>query len=333
MVANVPDYVRPDLDRARDLEQLNRFAEAIEVYRGVIGRYPEIAVLHNGLGCAFANLGKRDQAAIEFREAIRLTALNRQQGLVTPRTYPQEPEQNLRAVLGKTLPGRVDSRYLMMLKLFLVPVYALVAAIVYTVYLRLSGKPWGDSYAYVQARQLWFLPIGALFSFEPSDFRLRNGMFLLDRGGFAFSDLIPLIKVWNHANRRYLNRLLWVGLLCGASVGYYLARARGWPGAAYYAFFWALSVESFMFVLGLQFCQRRQEDETTWKVRPVLKIMYWLFFALIADVPLRAVHHGAILPVTVPQVVEGSQATGPLDASHPRHDGKNGQEGSASRSE
>jgi hypothetical protein len=181
-------------------------------------------------------------------------------------------------------PGRMERGEYLKLRLFLVPVYGLVAAFAYTLYLKLGGTSWAEAYAYVYARQLWFLVPGALLSFEPSDLQTKSRV-VTDRP-FEFRDLLPLVKVWNHNNKSYVNQCLWIGLLCGGAVGYGVARAQGWPRPAYYAWFWSLSVGTYMLVLGLQFCQRGHEEEMSTYIQPALKITYWLFFALIVDFAL-----------------------------------------------
>lgn len=93
-----PDYIGPYNDRAQKFEKEGRYNEAIEVYREALARYPNIAGLHNNLGCCLANIEDYQQAENEFQQAIALTQANRQGGVVTPDSYPEEPMQNLQAV-------------------------------------------------------------------------------------------------------------------------------------------------------------------------------------------------------------------------------------------
>ncbi len=100
MEQNFPDYTKSYNDRAQEFEKKGKYDEAIAIYREALDRYPDLAGLHNNLGCCLANKYEYQQAAEEFEKAIALTPINRQEGIVTPDSYPEEPMQNLRAVQG-----------------------------------------------------------------------------------------------------------------------------------------------------------------------------------------------------------------------------------------
>ncbi len=101
MKVNVPDYVKKYNDRASELMDQDQYAEAIIIYRQALDEYPDIAVLHNNLGCCLANQERYEEAAEEFQRAIDLTPVNRRAGVVTPQSYPEEPKQNLLAVQSR----------------------------------------------------------------------------------------------------------------------------------------------------------------------------------------------------------------------------------------
>lgn len=98
MRTNVPNEVVPYTDRISELEREGRYDEAVEVCRVALERFPDIAVLHNNLGCQLGNLELYEDAAAAFRRAVELTAHNRAARIVTPSSYPGEPEKNLRAI-------------------------------------------------------------------------------------------------------------------------------------------------------------------------------------------------------------------------------------------
>lgn len=97
MRQNVPSNIQEYVDRAKHFESMDKDDKAIDVLRQALVQYPDIAVLHNNLGCALANQGKYEEAKEEFLLAITLTGANRNAGIITPECYPQEPEHNLRA--------------------------------------------------------------------------------------------------------------------------------------------------------------------------------------------------------------------------------------------
>jgi hypothetical protein len=97
MRSNVPDYVKEYVARAEQFEREDRYDEAIAVYRQALALYPNIAVLHNNLGCHLVNQEKYEEAKREFQKALALTPVNRQAGIVIPDSYPEEPRRNLRA--------------------------------------------------------------------------------------------------------------------------------------------------------------------------------------------------------------------------------------------
>lgn len=49
-----------------------RYADAIELFEASLKLEPGDAVTHKNLGLALAQLGRRDEATIRFREALRL---------------------------------------------------------------------------------------------------------------------------------------------------------------------------------------------------------------------------------------------------------------------
>jgi tetratricopeptide (TPR) repeat protein len=115
MEQNFPDSIAPFNKSAQDFEKKGKYDEAIAIYRKALAQYPDLAGLHNNLGCCLANKYEYKQAAEEFQKAIDLTPINRQNGIVTPDSYPEEPIQNLRAVqeldkgyLRTTSPARVQ---------------------------------------------------------------------------------------------------------------------------------------------------------------------------------------------------------------------------------
>jgi tetratricopeptide (TPR) repeat protein len=95
---NVPPELKPFVDRVRQLGDENRYDEAVAAAREAVSRFPDLAVVHNNLGCSLANLELYDEAAGAFERAVALTTKNREAGIVTPPSYPQEPARNLRAV-------------------------------------------------------------------------------------------------------------------------------------------------------------------------------------------------------------------------------------------
>jgi len=84
MSSNVPDYVKDYVDRGKKLDDAGRYDEAIEVYGQALVNYPNIAVLHNNLGCSLANKGMYEEAARAFMQAVTLTPLNRQANIAVP---------------------------------------------------------------------------------------------------------------------------------------------------------------------------------------------------------------------------------------------------------
>lgn len=110
-----PDYIKPYNDRAQKFEKEGKYDEAIVVYREALARYPNIAGLHNNLGCCLANKEDYKQAENEFHQAIALTPVNRQEGIIISDSYPAEPIQNLRAAQARNkgflrapLPARTE---------------------------------------------------------------------------------------------------------------------------------------------------------------------------------------------------------------------------------
>jgi tetratricopeptide (TPR) repeat protein len=95
MRPNVPDAVKPYIDRAQAFEKNDEYDEAIKLYREALARFPDDPVLHNNLGCALANLKRYDDAKHHFEKAIALTEHSRQQNLLVPRGYPEIPKENL----------------------------------------------------------------------------------------------------------------------------------------------------------------------------------------------------------------------------------------------
>jgi len=95
---NVPSYIQEYVDHAKKFEDKEQYDKAADIFRQALTQHPNIAVLHNNLGCALANQGKYEEAREEFLQAIILTITNHHDGIVIPESYPQEPEQNLRAV-------------------------------------------------------------------------------------------------------------------------------------------------------------------------------------------------------------------------------------------
>ncbi len=98
MRPNVPDDVKPYVDRAQAFEKNDEYDEAIKIYQEAISIFPDSPVVHNNLGCALANLERYDDAQHHFERAIVLTKRNRQQNLIVPSSYPEIPEKNLRSL-------------------------------------------------------------------------------------------------------------------------------------------------------------------------------------------------------------------------------------------
>lgn len=170
MSSNVPDFIKPYVDRGKALDDSGQHDEAIAVYREALAKHPEMAVLHNNLGCALANKERYAEAATEFMQAIKLTPLNRQSGITVPKTYPAEPEQNLRAVQditkGSMLPSApARSGANPFLEVFiLAPIFALMGALLTVGYLFFNGSTLAEAYKFSYARQFWFLLSGTVLA-------------------------------------------------------------------------------------------------------------------------------------------------------------------------
>ena len=96
MKHNVPDKIKPYVDRATLLEKAEKYERAEKEYREALEISPKNPVLHNNLGCCLGNLERYEEAAEEFSLAIAhsMRAIDE----LVPDSYPEEPAANLQAI-------------------------------------------------------------------------------------------------------------------------------------------------------------------------------------------------------------------------------------------
>jgi tetratricopeptide (TPR) repeat protein len=99
---------------------------------------------------------------------------------------------------------------------------------------------------------------------------------------FKASDLIPLFGIRSEENRFLLNRLMMTGMMIGGITGF-IAGATGWGRPFYYAFFYALSVETYTLMLALKVVRKRHGETVNVWLLPWHRSMYWLFFFGVAE--------------------------------------------------
>lgn len=99
---------------------------------------------------------------------------------------------------------------------------------------------------------------------------------------FKASDLIPLFGIRSEENRFLLNRLMMTGMIIGGITGF-IAGATGWGRPFYYAFFYALSVETYTLMLALKVVQKRHGETVNVWLLPWHRFIYWLFFFGVAE--------------------------------------------------
>lgn len=99
---------------------------------------------------------------------------------------------------------------------------------------------------------------------------------------FKASDLIPLFGIRSGENRFLLNRLMMTGMIIGGITGF-IAGATGWGRPFYYAFFFALSVETYTLMLALKVVQKRHGETVNVWLLPWHRFMYWFFFFGVAE--------------------------------------------------
>ena len=99
MRSNVPDHIKPYVDRAELLMQSEQYDAVESVYREALALYPRNPVLHNNLGCCLANQARYEEAKLAFLQAVTLS-MSASDALV-PNTYPEEPRANLMAVQAR----------------------------------------------------------------------------------------------------------------------------------------------------------------------------------------------------------------------------------------
>jgi tetratricopeptide (TPR) repeat protein len=96
------------------------------------------------------------------------------------------------------------------------------------------------------------------------------------------SDLIPMFGIWNKENRSTVNRLMWTGMIIGGLTGL-LAGVRGWGRPLHFAFYGALSVETYTLMLALKLVQKRHHQSVDYWALPWHRLAYWVFFFLLAE--------------------------------------------------
>jgi tetratricopeptide (TPR) repeat protein len=99
---------------------------------------------------------------------------------------------------------------------------------------------------------------------------------------FKPSDLIPLFGIRSAENRFLFTRLMMTGMLIGGITGF-IAGATGWGRPLYYAFFYALSVETYTLMLAIKVVQKRHGETVNVWLLPWHRFMYWLFFFGVAE--------------------------------------------------
>ena len=88
--------IKSYIDNAIKFEINNGYNEAISILQEAIFKYPNFAILHNNLGCSYANIKEYNLAKDEFIKAINLTTENRKNNIITPDSYPIDPINNLK---------------------------------------------------------------------------------------------------------------------------------------------------------------------------------------------------------------------------------------------
>jgi hypothetical protein len=99
---------------------------------------------------------------------------------------------------------------------------------------------------------------------------------------FKPSDLIPLFGIRSAENRFLFTRLMMTGMLIGGITGFIVGATR-WGRPLYYAFFYALSVETYTLMLAVKVVQKRHGETVNVWLLPWHRFMYWLFFFGVAE--------------------------------------------------
>ena len=71
-LAPEPDDLNTLFRAANALRLAGRYCEAVEAYRRLLARWPDVAEVHNNLGLALQDLGRLDQALASYRRALTL---------------------------------------------------------------------------------------------------------------------------------------------------------------------------------------------------------------------------------------------------------------------
>ncbi len=99
---------------------------------------------------------------------------------------------------------------------------------------------------------------------------------------FKVTDLVPLFGIWNDQNRSLIHAALFLGLVCGAFVGFVMG-LNGWGRPLYYAWYFGISGEAYALVSAIKVVEKRHQQEMNFWLLPWLKFSYWLFFFLLAE--------------------------------------------------
>lgn len=99
---------------------------------------------------------------------------------------------------------------------------------------------------------------------------------------FKVTDLLPLFGVWNDQNRGLIHGALFLGLICGALVGF-VTGLTSWGQPFYYAWYFGISTEAYALMLAIKIVEKRHHQEVNVWLLSWLKILYWTFFFLLAE--------------------------------------------------
>jgi len=76
MPDDAPDWTRT-IDAAGDfLIQSGEYTDGLELYRAAAGRFPDVGVFHQGMGCCASHLGHVEEAVAASRRALQLEPEN-----------------------------------------------------------------------------------------------------------------------------------------------------------------------------------------------------------------------------------------------------------------
>lgn len=99
---------------------------------------------------------------------------------------------------------------------------------------------------------------------------------------FKVTDLLPLFGIWNDQNRGLIHGALFLGLVYGAFVGF-VTGLVGWGRPLYYAWYFGISTEAYVLMLAIKIVEKRHHQKVNVWLLPWLKILYWIFFFLLAE--------------------------------------------------